>query len=363
MMGTNDIIKNKDRKAVKNIRALREEIPENTHFIHIPPQRTTNIADFDKMADNTRKGLNEMYDKYFDTIPLPAIEENPTKYLVRDGYHLNDDAGKYIATEIKKHLTNQPRAIMKNNLPARIIIQETCSTTTVKIPKGMMKHILGTEGTKIRATNEKNGTTTTNKEVRQGETIIEIKGSQDSIEETKRDILEQLKRRERDVEMKKLCGKKQCNFIGRCRYGDLCWYSHKQSAEPTAILKSPIKRKQVRYEEEHEHTRSPHNMEESHQSENNEHHTSQHEYQDSRQIHDDNEYRQHASRRQIEEINTYHYANRDRSRSRSTNGYQRRDYTLDRAPHRENRREDKETSIDRQHYRRQYYGSSRSHRY
>ena len=101
------------------------------------------------MADNTRKGLNEMYDKYFDTIPLPTIEENPAKYLVRDGYHLNDDAGKYIATEIKKHLRNQPRAIMKDNLPARIIIQETCSTTTVKIPKGMMKHILGTEGTKI----------------------------------------------------------------------------------------------------------------------------------------------------------------------------------------------------------------------
>ena len=213
-MGTNDIIKSKDKKAVKSIRAMREEVLENTHFIHIPPQRTTNIADFDKMADNTRKGLNEMYDKYFDTIPFPAIEENTGMYLIRDGYHLNDDAGKYIATEIKRQLTNQSRAIMKGNLPARVITQETCYKTTVKIPKAMMKHILGTEGTKIRAINEKNGTTITNKEVRQDETIIEIKGSTDSVEETKRDIQEQLKRRERDAEMKKLCGKKQCNFIG-----------------------------------------------------------------------------------------------------------------------------------------------------
>ena len=92
MMDTNDIIKSQDRKAVKNIRAMREEVPDNTHFIHIPPQRTTNIADFDKMADNTRKGLNEIYHKYFNTIPLPTIEENPGMYLIRDahGYHLND---------------------------------------------------------------------------------------------------------------------------------------------------------------------------------------------------------------------------------------------------------------------------------
>ena len=286
MMGTNDIIKSKDRKAVKNIRAMREEVPDNTHFIHIPPQRTTNIANFDKMADNTRKGLNEMYDKYFNTIPLPAIEENPGMYHIRDGYHLNDDAGKYIATEIKNQLTIQSRAIMKGNLPARVITQETCYKTTVKIPKAIMKHILGTEGTKIRAINEKNGTTTTNKEVRQDETIIEIKGSTDSVEETKRDIQEQLKRRERDAEMKKLCGKKQCNFIGRCRYGDLCWYSHKQqSTEPTSILKSPSRRNQVRYE----HTEEPH------QSENSEHPTSHRDYQDNRHIHDGNNYRQHAA--------------------------------------------------------------------
>ena len=136
---------------------MREEVPDNTHFIHIPPQRTTNIADFDKMADNTRKGLNEMYDKYFNSIPLPAIEENPGMYLIRDahGYHLNDDAEKYIATEIKNQLTNQSRAIMKGNLPARVITQETCYKTTVKIPKAMMKHILRTEGTKIRAINER----------------------------------------------------------------------------------------------------------------------------------------------------------------------------------------------------------------
>ena len=200
-------------------------------------------------------------------------------------YHLKDDAGKYIATEIKKQLTNQSRTIMKGNLPVRIITQETCYKTTVKIPKAMMKHILGTACTKIRAINEKNGTTT-NKEVRQDETIIEIKGSTDSVEETKRDIQEQLKRREKDVEMKKLCRKKQCNFIGRCRYGDLCWYSDKQqSTEPTSILKSPTRRKQVRYE----HTRSSHNTEEPHQTENNEHPTSHHDYQDNRHIHVDND--------------------------------------------------------------------------
>ena len=48
-----------------------------------------------------------MSDKYFNTIPLPAIEENPGMYLIRDGYHLNDDAGKYIATEIKNQLAIQ----------------------------------------------------------------------------------------------------------------------------------------------------------------------------------------------------------------------------------------------------------------
>ena len=64
----------------------------------------------------------------------------------------------------------------------------------------MMKHILGTEGTKIRAINENNGTTTTNKEVGQDETIIKINGNTDSVEETKRDIQEQLKRRARGMQ-------------------------------------------------------------------------------------------------------------------------------------------------------------------
>ena len=82
---------------------MREEVPDNTHFIHIPPQRTTNIADFNKIA------------------------ENPGMYLNRDGYHLNDDAGKYIATEIKK-TANKPiksnyegKPTCQNNHPGDLI--------------------------------------------------------------------------------------------------------------------------------------------------------------------------------------------------------------------------------------------------
>ena len=102
MIGTNDVKKDKDRKALKNIRAMKPIINSNTTFIHIPPQHITNIDILNKQADNARKNLNEVYDMYFRTIELEEMEKDPLKYLQKDGYHITEEAGEVIAEKIKQ---------------------------------------------------------------------------------------------------------------------------------------------------------------------------------------------------------------------------------------------------------------------
>ena len=165
--------------------------------------------------------------------------------------YFNNDADAYISSEIKKHLHKKKTTTLRNDMPTRTIVQDTQHTTSVIIPKEMMKHIIGTEGANIKKINENNSTTTRNKEAGTVQTTIEITGTKQATEETKKDIEEQLKKR--DVEMKQMYGKKQCRFMDKCRYRDLCWYSHNpQQTEPKTILKKSTTERNVRYEGEKE---------------------------------------------------------------------------------------------------------------
>ena len=349
MMGTNDIIKNRDRKAAKNIRALRKAVPKNTYFVHIPPQKASNIKDLDNMADNSRRGLNDIYDKYFETIQIPEIEANPDRYLERDGYHLNNEAGAYISSEIKKHLHKKTTTTLRNDVPTRTIVQDTQHTTSVIIPKEMMKHIIGTNWhIIIKKINENNSTTTRNKEAGPVQTTIEITGTKEATEETKKDIEEQLKKRERDAEMKQMYGKKQCRFMDKCRYRDLCWYSHNpQQTEPKTILKKSTTERNVRYEgEKEDRHRTGHNRS-----------RSMHRTERDMSWERSERRRPHVERRERETGRERYQAYNERDQD-----FHARTRSRFRSVHRPNR-EDNRTSPSRGYsHRREYYGTPRHHR-
>ena len=72
---------------------MRNMVPEKTYFIHIPPQSEKH---------RERKLLNEIYDKYYKTVPVPDMEKEPWTYLQDDGYHLRGEGGIRIADQIEE---------------------------------------------------------------------------------------------------------------------------------------------------------------------------------------------------------------------------------------------------------------------
>ena len=136
------------------------------------------------MADNSRRGLNYLYYKYIEKIKISEIGANPAKYLKRDGYHLNNEAGTYISSEIKKHFYGQSRTTIRTPTCIRTVIQKAQHTTTTSFisQKSDYKHITGTERDNIKKINETNSTTTTrSKEAEPEHATIEITGTNEAI--------------------------------------------------------------------------------------------------------------------------------------------------------------------------------------
>ena len=236
MIGTNDVKKDKDRKALKNIRAMKPIINSNTTFIHIPPQHITKIDILNKQADNARKNLNEVYDMYFRTIKLEEMEKDPMKYLQKDGYHITEEAGEVIAEKIrqdvqgKREKKSDVTPMMIDDIPARQIRQNT-QQNRVQVPKRFMGQVLGEKGDKMKTINKKNQTTTTNEKITELETTILIEGPTDKqTEATKKDITDTIEKWIHDETMRTKNTRTTCRYYkeGTCTYGDRCWYTHEQ---------------------------------------------------------------------------------------------------------------------------------------
>ena len=251
MIGTNDVKHCEDGDAIANLIAMRNMEPEKTYFIHVPPQSEKH---------RERKLLNEIYDKYYKTVPVPDMEKEPWTYLQDDGYHLRGEGGIRIADQIEETMrkleeTQNPSVQTNDEAHGEARGEAEKHNDAIQVPKHLMSQILGAHGDRINEINNRNRTSTRNIQQGKESTTIGIYGGKkDDVQRTKHDIeeiaskltqYEGIRNRSKNI----IC--KVYARSGHCNYGNGCWYSHNTQNEetPKSIIKR--RRRQVRIESPH----------------------------------------------------------------------------------------------------------------
>ena len=247
MMGTNDIRKNMNSEAIKNIPKIQKHINDSTIVSNIPP---TNIdlgneevnEEIIEARITYNKHINNTFKRTIKTSELnKAMRTDPSTILKSDGFHLTANGAKQLATAWIRAV-EEPTEITQK--------QQDYITIDVKYAR----HIIGKEGKNLKTLKDKHNITITTNNDTNNNLILTATGNPNNIQKALteiRTIIEIQQESDKELENKKSkYNGKQCRdykSTGYCARGRSCWFSHEQENQtPTTTTTTTTYRRDER---------------------------------------------------------------------------------------------------------------------
>ena len=234
MMGTNDIRKNMNSEAIKNIPKIQKHINEATIVSNIPTNIDLGNEEVNEENIEARitynKHINNTFKRTIKTIELnKAMRTDPSTILKSDGFPPHSQRSKTPRDSMDK----SSRGANRKHTKATRQNHHRCKIRTPY-------NLVGKEGKNLKTLKDKHNITITTSNDTNNNLMLTATGNPNNIQKAFTEIRTTIEiQQESDKELENKKSKyngKQCRDFkstGYCARGRSCWFSHEQENQTT----------------------------------------------------------------------------------------------------------------------------------